>query len=114
MRQEPAAARAAAFSSYTPFKADTQELLGFDRELHGKLLQHCAAEAVHDQRHRILGGKPARHGVEQLIVADLGGCRLMLDLRRGVPHRSEERRVGKECVSTGRSRWSRYHKKKKE
>src|SRR3546814_20086381 len=29
-------------------------------------------------------------------------------------HRSsEERRVGKECVSTGRSRWSPYHKKKK-
>src|SRR3546814_18861434 len=28
--------------------------------------------------------------------------------------RSEERRVGKECVSTGRSRWSPYNKKKKE
>src|SRR3546814_18673781 len=27
--------------------------------------------------------------------------------------RSEERRVGKECVSTGRSRWSPYHYKKK-
>src|SRR3546814_11790875 len=27
--------------------------------------------------------------------------------------RSEERRVGKECVSTGRSRWPPYHKKKK-
>src|SRR3546814_19754022 len=27
--------------------------------------------------------------------------------------RSEERRVGKECVSTCRSRWSRYHYKKK-
>src|SRR3546814_16739074 len=27
--------------------------------------------------------------------------------------RSEERRVGKECVSTCRSRWSRYHEKKK-
>src|SRR3546814_18331633 len=26
--------------------------------------------------------------------------------------RSEERRVGKECVSTCRSRWSRYHYKK--
>src|SRR3546814_11430446 len=26
--------------------------------------------------------------------------------------RSEERRVGKECVSTGRSRWSPNHKKK--
>src|SRR3546814_11840709 len=24
-------------------------------------------------------------------------------------NRSEERRVGKECVSTGRSRWSPYH-----
>src|SRR3546814_19160642 len=27
--------------------------------------------------------------------------------------RSEERRVGKECVSTSRSRWSQYHQKKK-
>src|SRR3546814_5084791 len=26
--------------------------------------------------------------------------------KQGVPTRSEERRVGKECVSTGRSRWS--------
>src|SRR3546814_18202296 len=32
--------------------------------------------------------------------------------RRGHP-RSEERRVGKECVSTCRSRWSPYHYKKK-
>src|SRR3546814_7740834 len=28
-------------------------------------------------------------------------------------NRSEERRVGKECVSTCRSGWSPYHKKKK-
>src|SRR3546814_10366421 len=34
-------------------------------------------------------------------------------LRAG-SRRSEERRVGKECVSTCRSRWSPYHKKKKE
>src|SRR3546814_13047041 len=27
-------------------------------------------------------------------------------------NRSEERRVGKECVSTCRSRWSAYHQKK--
>src|SRR3546814_14756184 len=27
-------------------------------------------------------------------------------------NRPEERRVGKECVSTSRSRWSPYHKKK--
>src|SRR3546814_4157350 len=33
-------------------------------------------------------------------------------IRKGVPapkQRSEERRVGKECVSTCRSRWSPYH-----
>src|SRR3546814_13762794 len=30
-----------------------------------------------------------------------------------IPVRSEERRVGKECVSTGRSGWSPYYKKKK-
>src|SRR3546814_9303677 len=30
-------------------------------------------------------------------------------LRPDVGHRSEERRVGKECVSTCRSRWSPYH-----
>src|SRR3546814_16822855 len=31
----------------------------------------------------------------------------------GMLSRSEERRVGKECVSTCRSRWTPYHKKKK-
>src|SRR3546814_12703872 len=33
---------------------------------------------------------------------------LFINLVRGEP-RSEERRVGKECVSTCRSRWSPYH-----
>src|SRR3546814_2952264 len=43
----------------------------------------------------------------------LGRCRLCLSrlLRNPLrdPLRSEERRVGKECVSTCRSRWSPYH-----
>src|SRR3546814_9554295 len=37
---------------------------------------------------------------------------LLAHLARGhgpLRHRSEERRVGKECVSTCRSRWSPYH-----
>src|SRR3546814_5428624 len=36
----------------------------------------------------------------------------LIDIREGrhpVIERSEERRVGKECVSTCRSRWSPYH-----
>src|SRR3546814_3244146 len=31
------------------------------------------------------------------------------ELRKATMERSEERRVGKECVSTCRSRWSPYH-----
>src|SRR3546814_12022190 len=43
---------------------------------------------------------------------------LAVDHQPGLPQdgellRSEERRVGKECVSTCRSRWSPYHSKKK-
>src|SRR3546814_15771482 len=34
-------------------------------------------------------------------------------LMAGLATRSEERRVGKECVSTCRSRWAPYHSKKK-
>src|SRR3546814_19392783 len=33
--------------------------------------------------------------------------------QEGVSARSEARRVGKECVSTGRSRWAPYHSTKK-
>src|SRR3546814_18466909 len=35
------------------------------------------------------------------------------DCKQAYMLRSEERRVGKECVSTCRSRWSPYHYKKK-
>src|SRR3546814_2457229 len=34
---------------------------------------------------------------------------IVFDSRAGLFFRSEERRVGKECVSTCRSRWSPYH-----
>src|SRR3546814_12076638 len=56
-----------------------------------------------------------------VLIADLRGGHVALaieippgfgaDLHRGRPTevRSEERRVGKECVSTCRSRWSLYH-----
>src|SRR3546814_14569769 len=36
----------------------------------------------------------------------------LLDATRGLINRSEKRRVGKECVSTCRFRWSPYHEKK--
>src|SRR3546814_17707614 len=49
---------------------------------------------------------------EEAIEAMLGeplGCTDSVGLGRARRIRSEERRVGKECVSTCRSRWSPYH-----
>src|SRR3546814_7204370 len=63
-------------------------------------------------------------GVEEVEVAIEGGCdedrlgRMVNQLTNATRNaleaiqrmrRSEERRVGKECVSTCRFRWSRYH-----
>src|SRR3546814_9025028 len=48
--------------------------------------------------------RPVVHRSAWHRVLDDPGC-----AGRGVRPRSEERRVGKECVSTCRSRWSPYH-----
>src|SRR3546814_19152313 len=47
---------------------------------------------------------PALERVTNIYIAGIGGLGVL---------RSEERRVGKECVSTCRSRWSPYNYKKK-
>src|SRR3546814_12126028 len=47
----------------------------------------------------------ARAGLAPLDLAAKEGLALL----NGTQFRSEERRVGKECVSTCRSRWSPYH-----
>src|SRR3546814_7818260 len=52
---------------------------------------------------RIAAGQ---HGMFRAAEAQLGNrCRSKIRLAL----RSEERRAGKECVSTSRSRWSTYH-----
>src|SRR3546814_19896628 len=54
-----------------------------------------------------------KHRLERvLIVNDAFELRGLATVKDIVKNRSEERRVGKECVSTCRSRWSPYHKKK--
>src|SRR3546814_12032337 len=46
---------------------------------------------------------------QQIVIS---GLQPTADILRLGLERSDERRVGKECVSTGRSRWSPYHEKK--
>src|SRR3546814_10927531 len=52
----------------------------------------------------------AEHGCDDLGGLGLGKAPLAQEI---LAIRSEERRVGKECVRTCRSRWSPYHSKKK-
>src|SRR3546814_17742861 len=69
---------------------------------------------------RPIDGKPARQGQSLERLAKFPGLARIgrkiaarRPLRQGgaerAAKRSEERRVGKECVSTCRSRWSPYH-----
>jgi hypothetical protein len=58
--------------------------LCLDGELHGKLLQHLAAEAVDHQGDRVFFREAALAAIEQLVLADPGGCRLVLDDGRAV------------------------------
>src|SRR3546814_16526429 len=44
---------------------------------------------------------------------DMGQQQVTEDVQQAGQVRPEERRVGKECVSTCRARWSPYHSKKK-
>src|SRR3546814_8696897 len=60
-------------------------------ELHRRLI--AVHGNAHLERPQVLGRQSQRGSVLALVDH----------------HRSEERRVGKECVSTCRSRWSPYH-----
>src|SRR3546814_18827524 len=65
------------------------------------------------------GGLPGRRHLDPVDIPELLPNIWMIDVKRGplrfrfrlvgTEIRSEERRVGKECVSTGRTRWSPYH-----
>src|SRR3546814_12147125 len=68
------------------------------------LMERCIKSTT-TQRYTICKLKLAESTVDSSTNAD-GSFEYM-----SVPefHRSEERRVGKECVSTCRSRWSPYH-----
>src|SRR3546814_11412091 len=50
-----------------------------------------------------------KHGYRSVVVLSEAEVAALPLLARGAALRSEERRVGKECVSTCRSRWSPSH-----
>src|SRR3546814_20581696 len=59
---------------------------------------------------RLQGQDRSKVGADGEVRLNLAVALLQLHRRRVGVQRSEERRVGTECVSTCRSRWSPYHK----
>src|SRR5690606_31255307 len=72
-------------SADAAFEAHAEQVLRFHRELHRELLEHLAAEAVDDHRDGVFGRQATLHGVEELILADARGGRLVLDVRGRLP-----------------------------
>src|SRR3546814_16638770 len=57
----------------------------------------------------VLGNARSAEALLDHDIAALGTERDLYCIRKRIHARSEERRVGKECVSTCSSRWSPYH-----
>src|SRR3546814_19712592 len=73
---------------------------------HGGLAARQALHVLHEVAETVHDAPPA--GFDDLALQDrIGGKEV--GWREDIEDRSEERRVGKECVSTCRSRWSPYH-----
>src|SRR3546814_14439502 len=87
----------------------------------GAIIKGRQIEHVRRLRDRTRGASEVADRAETALIENVGRVRRDHELagvmRRIVAldaqDRSEERRVGKECVSTCRSRWAPYHKKKK-
>src|SRR3546814_1106736 len=72
--------------------------------------QHAGRDAKQEgaadgERHHGIGRAGAPDDVRQQVAADAVGAQQVLRGGCRVGGRSEERRVGQACVSTGRSRW---------
>src|SRR3546814_2266779 len=77
-------------------------------DLGGELLQQRQQRSDDLVEVRPVVAHGAAQAVERRVIdAHLG--QVLFEGHHALLARSEERRVGKECVSTCRSRWSQYH-----
>src|SRR3546814_14982773 len=112
IRRPPRATRTDTLVPYTTLlRSDRPEMDGIDAEPVGdgdqqRAEDHHDGKLVHHGRQQEEGDVESGQG--DPAFADTGGEPLR-EPDRDLVLRSEERRVGKECVSTCRSRWSPYH-----
>src|SRR3546814_15139577 len=116
--QRPAKERASVLRRYFDLIMANQEALAalLTRE-QGKPLAEARGEIAYaanfiewfaEEAKRVYGDVLSSHAGDKRIVVLKQPIGVVAAVTR-----SEERRVGEECVSTGRSRWSAYHKQKK-
>src|SRR5918995_6525778 len=83
----------------TSFQTDSEQLLGFDRKLHGQLLEDFLTEAVDDHGNGVLGVEPALFEIKDLIFADLGRRGFVLDGGGGVLYIDIRKRVSATAIA---------------
>src|SRR3546814_14341077 len=118
-RRPPRSTRTDTLFPYTTLflsRSDLVAEIGAGERTGGDANEAAAAAAEGRADHR--AADPAKHGADGFLVhlraAAIVARAAGQTERHGQQHdgktgRSEERRVGKECVSTCRSRWSPYH-----
>src|SRR3989454_4253930 len=74
-------------------QAHREKLLRLHGELHREVQEDLLAEPVHDHVRRVLRREPALLAVEQLVVPDFRGRRLVLELGGGLVHLDVRERV---------------------
>src|SRR3546814_15807400 len=84
------------------------DLYHFQDEAPGLIFWHPKGWTLWQQVEQYMRSVYRDNGYEEVKAPQI----LDLSLWKKTGHRSEERRVGQECVSTCRSRGSPYHKKK--
>src|SRR3546814_1046630 len=72
-------------------------------------IEPVAAEAIPHEAAQILDGDAGDRGFSAAARPGVGMLAVHQPAQHAAGDRSEERRVGKECVSTCRSPWSPYH-----
>src|SRR3546814_18081540 len=105
IRRPPRSTRTDTLFPYTTlFRSEQPE-----REMAGGIAEPGHNEAVLTSGERKLGRIAISIGIVEISTADFNPVRTFqgpLKVARIAQTRSEERRVGKECVSTRRYRWS--------
>src|SRR3546814_19349900 len=102
LQAEVKAAKEAPAQRRCEVEVSGQELRAANEELHSMNEEYrSTAEELETSKEELQSMNEELHTVNSALKDKLENI--------STAHRSEERRVGKECVSTCRSRWSPYH-----